>query len=168
LFVFDANGKPLTPLRSQGVNWASVPGGREALQTSRTGHRYISGRGDGSAFVVGLEIHGGLGGAVIGYQLRPDLREQLGIVRHEFLQSALLAFAVGAALGLLIASLIARRLARIARAAQAIGEGDFGVHAYDGFPDEVGSLAGSIERMRGQLEELFRALEQDRDRLERL
>src|SRR5262249_61911797 len=83
-------------------------------------------------------------------------------------QSALLAFAVGAALGLLIASLIARRLARIARAAQAIGEGDFGVHAYDRFPDEVGSLAGSIERMRGQLEELFRALEQDRDRLERL
>ena len=39
----------------------------------------------------------------------------------------LLAFAVGAALGLLIASLIARRLARIARAAKAIGEGDFGV-----------------------------------------
>src|SRR5262249_17415279 len=100
--------------------------------------------------------------------LRPELSEQLGIVRHEFLQSALLAFAVGAALGLLIATLIARRLARIARAAKAIGEGDFSVHPYDRFPDEVGSLAWSIERMRSRLEQLFRALEQDRDRLERL
>ena len=105
---------------------------------------------------------------MVAYSLRPELREQLGIVRHEFLQSALLAFAVGAALGLLIASLIARRLARIARAAKAIGEGDFSVHTYDRFPDEVGSLAWSIERMRGQLQELFHTLEQDRDRLERL
>jgi two-component system, OmpR family, sensor histidine kinase VicK len=168
LFVFDAAGNPLTPLRSQGINWASVPGGREALRVALTGHRYIFGRSDGSAFVVGLEMHGGPGDAVVAYALRPELREQLGIVRHEFLQSALLAFAVGAALGLLIATLIARRLARIARAAKAIGEGDFGVHLYDRFPDEVGSLAWSIERMRGQLEEAFRALEQDRDRLERL
>ena len=123
---------------------------RRSRRRSR-GHRYIYGRSDGSAFVVGLEIHGGPGGAVVAYSLRPELREQLGIVRHEFLQSALLAFAVGAALGLLIASLIARRLARIARAAKAIGEGDFSVHTYDRFPDEVGSLAWSIERMRGQL-----------------
>ena len=158
----------MTPLRSQGIAWTSVPVRREALRTTLAGHRYIYGRSDGSAFVVGLEIHGGPGGAVVAYSLRPDLSEQLGIVRHEFLQSALLAFAVGAALGLLIATLIARRLARIARAAKAIGEGDFSVHPYDRFPDEVGSLAWSIERMRGQLEQLFHALEQDRDRLERL
>ena len=133
-----------------------------------TGRRYISGQSDGSAFVIGLRIHGGPGSALVAYTLRPELSEQLGIVRHEFLQSALLAFAVGAALGLLIATLIARRLARIAHAAKAIGEGDFRVHTYDRFPDEVGSLAWSIERMRGQLDELFHALEQDRDRLERL
>src|SRR3954447_102025 len=168
LFVFDTKGRPMTPLRSQGLDWTSVPARREALRTTLAGHRYIYGRGDGSAFVVGLEIHGGPGGAVVAYSLRPELSQQLGIVRHEFLQSALLAFAVGAALGLLIATLIARRLARIARAAKAIGEGDFSVHAYDRFPDEVGSLAWSIERMRGQLQELIETLEQDRDRLERL
>jgi signal transduction histidine kinase len=168
LFVFDEGARPMTPLRSQGINWASVPNGREALRTALAGHRYILGRGDGSAFVVGLQIHGGPGGVLVAYSLRPELRDQLGIVRHEFLQSALLAFAVGAALGLLIATLIARRLARIARAAQAIGEGDFGARVHDPFPDEVGSLAGSIERMREQLDVLFRTLEQDRDRLERL
>ena len=102
-----------------------MPGGAEALRTALTGRHYIFGRSDGSAFVVGLRMHGGSGGAVVAYSLRPDLREQLGIVRHEFLQAALLAFAVGAALGLLIASLIARRLARIAEAAKAIGGGDF-------------------------------------------
>jgi signal transduction histidine kinase len=168
LFVFDRNGKPLTPLRSQGVVWTSVPGGPEALRTALSGRRYIFGRSDGSAFVVGLRMHRGSGGAVVAYSLRPDLREQLGIVRHEFLQSALLAFAFGAALGLLIASLIAHRLARIAEAAKAIGGGDFDVHTHDRFPDEVGSLAWSIESMRGQLQELFETLERDRARLERL
>ena len=58
-----------------------MPGGREALRTSLTGHRYISGAKDGSSFVVGLELHGGPGGAVVAYSLRPELREQLGIVR---------------------------------------------------------------------------------------
>ena len=90
-------------------------------------------------------------------------------MRHEFLQSALLAFAVGAALGLLIATLIARRLARIAGAAKAIGEGDFSVHTYDRFPDEVGSLAWSIEQhARRSSRSSSETLEQDRDRLERL
>jgi two-component system sensor histidine kinase VicK len=168
LFVFDRRGRPLTPLRSQGIAWESVPGGREALATALTGRRSIRGLRDGSAFVVGLRMHGGNGGAVVAYALRPELRAQLGIVRHEFLQAALLAFAVGAALGLLIASLIARRLARIASAAKAIGEGDFTVHADSGFPDEVGSLARSIELMRGQLQEAFATLEHDRDRLLRL
>ncbi len=168
LFVFDDVGRPLTPLRSQGIAWPNVPSGYDALRTALTGRRYIEGRSDGSAFVVGLQIHGGPGGAMVAYSLRPELREQLGIVRHEFLQAALLAFAVGAALGLLIATLIARRLARIARAAKAIGEGDFHVRVHDRFPDEVGSLASSIERMREQLEETFHTLELDRDSLERL
>ena len=168
LFVFDRNGRPLTAERSQGISLAGVPGGSEALRMALRGERYIDGRSDGSAFVTGLPIHGGAGTALVAYSLQPELRDQLGLVRHEFLQSALLAFAVGAALGLLIASLIARRLARIADAAKAIGEGDFSVQTYDRFPDEVGSLAWSIERMRAQLEELFGALEQDRDRLERL
>ena len=168
LFLFDREGRPVTPARSQGIAWSSVPGGREALRTALSGRRYIFGRSDGSAFVVGLQMHGASGDALVSYSLRPDLREQLGIVRHEFLQSALLAFAFGAALGLLIASLIARRLARIARAAKAIGEGDFSVQTHDRFPDEVGSLAWSIERMRGQLQELFDTLERDRNRLERL
>jgi two-component system phosphate regulon sensor histidine kinase PhoR len=68
-----------------------------------------------------------------------------------------------------VATLTARRLRRIADVAGAIGAGDFdGAPVRSRFPDEVGSLAGSIEQMRSRLQELFLALQRDRDRLERL
>ena len=102
------------------------------------------------------------------YSLRPELRHRLGVIHTEYIESALIAFGVGAALGLLIATLTARRLGRMARTASEIGAGNFNVEVAPTFPDEVGSLALSIEQMRGQLSELFRSLESDRDRLERL
>ena len=90
------------------------------------------------------------------------------MIHTEYVESALIAFGVGAALGLLIATLTARRLGRMARTASQIGAGNFTVEVEPTFPDEVGSLALSIEQMRRQLSELFRSLESDRDRLERL
>ena len=88
------------------------------MHTALSSLRYIKGRKDGSAYTVGLPIHRGAGAALVAYSLRPELRDQLGVVRNEYLQSALIAFGVGAALGLLIATLTARRLARIAQAAE--------------------------------------------------
>jgi len=168
LFVFDARGRPVSRSQSFGLSWGEVPHGKAALQTALSGLRYIEGRSDGSAYTVGLPIHGGAGDALVAYSLRPELREQLGVVRNEYLQSALIALGVGAALGLLIASLTARRLARIARAAREIGAGNFDVELRTRLPDEVGSLTLSIEQMRTQLQDLFRTLEGDRDRLEEL
>jgi signal transduction histidine kinase len=168
LFVFDAKGHPLTGPSSFGLAWGQVPDGSKALGTALSGLRFIQGRADGSAYTVGLPIHRGAGAALVAYSLRPELRDQLGIVRNEYLQSALIAFGVGAALGLVIATLTARRLARIARAAREIGAGNFDVELRPGLSDEVGSLTLSIEQMRTQLQDLFRALENDRDRLERL
>ena len=168
LFAFDSHGRLLTGERSQGIAFTQVPGGRAAIRKVLANDRYIEGARDGSAIVVGIPIHSGAGSVLVAYALRPELKTQLGIVRGEFPQAALIALLVGASIGLLIASLIARRLARIAGAAQAIGRGDFAARAPDNFPDEVGSLAASIERMRGQLEHLVGTLQGDRDRLERL
>jgi two-component system sensor histidine kinase VicK len=168
LWAFAPDGRLLTAPVSNGVAWSRVPGGPEARASALRSNRYIHGRQDGSALVIGLPVHHGAAAALVAYSLRPELRDQLGIVRNELLVAALIAFGVGAALGLLIAGLTARRLARIARAASAIGGGDFAVPVRGRFPDEVGILAGSIERMRDRLQELFRALERDRDRLERL
>ena len=75
------------------------------------------------------------------YSLRPELRHRLGVIHTEYVESALIAFGVGAALGLLIATLTARRLGRMARTASEIGAGNFDVQVAPTFPDEVGSLA---------------------------
>ena len=168
IFVFDRRGHILSASSSFGLRWSQVPNRGAALASALSGLRYIEGRRDGSAFTIGLPVHRGAGAALVAYSLRPELREQLGIVRNEYLQAALIAFGVGAALGLLVATLTGRRLSRIAGAASEIGAGNFAVAVPSTFPDEVGSLALSIEQMRTRLQGLFRALEGDRDRLERL
>jgi signal transduction histidine kinase len=169
IFVFDSRGRLISSPRSFGLDWSQIPQGPEARSTALSGLRYVKGRRDGSAFTVGLAIHRGAAAALVGYSLRPELRHRLGVIHAEYIQSALIAFGVAAALGLLIATLTARRLARIARAASEIGAGNFGVELKpSSFPDEVGSLGFSIEQMRSQLRELFLALENDRARLERL
>jgi two-component system sensor histidine kinase VicK len=172
LFVFDRRGRLLTPAVSEAVAWKAVPDHEDAVRVPLADGRYINERENGSSFVIGVRVYGNPARALVAYSRRPDLQQQLSVVRQESFQSALVAFAGGAALGLVIATLIARRLARIARAASAIGEGDFSEQtssqAASRFPDEVGSLALSIERRRVQLKELFLRLEQERDRLESL
>lgn len=168
LFAFDSHGRLLTASTSNHTTWASVPDREAAVRTVLDSDRFIAGAKDGSAIVVGLGIHGGRARGLVAYSLRPELKTQLGIVRNEFSDSALIAFILGAAAGLVVATLTGRRLAHIAGAAQAIGGGDFSVRVSDRFPDEVGSLAGSLEEMRLQLQTAFDALRDDRNRLERL
>jgi len=168
LFAFDSKGRLITRTVSFGLPLAGVPSHEQALRTALSHNRYIQGSRDGSTLVVGLPVHGGAAAALVAYSLRPELAQQLGLVQNQFLEAALLAVAVGGIAGLIIATLIAVRLGRIARAAKAIGEGDFTVQARDRFPDEVGSLGASIDGMRLQLQSLVQALQDDRHRLERL
>jgi two-component system sensor histidine kinase VicK len=70
--------------------------------------------------------------------------------------------------GLVAATLIARRLKRIASAAAAIEQGDFARELEPGLHDEIGDLALTIDRMRTRLGEAFEQLSAERDRLERL
>ena len=168
LFAFDARGRLLTPTTSNKAAWDTVPDRDAAVRSVLDRNRFISGAKDGSAIVVGLGVHGGPARGLVAYSLRPELKTQLGMVRNEFSQSALIAFVLGAAAGLVVATFTGRRLARIADAARAIGGGDFSVRVADGFPDEVGSLASSLEEMREQLQGVFDVLHDDRDRLERL
>ena len=171
LFVFDREGRPLTPL-ALGRHHLGEPCRAAARRcgTRSTGGRYIDGRArrlrvrrrrrdprrPRPASSSPTRCGPSCGSSSASSGTSSSSRRSL-------------AFAVGAALGLLIATLIARRLARIARAAKAIGEGDFDV-ARPTTASRTRSAASrcSIERMRGQLQELFHALEHDRDRLERL
>lgn len=168
LFVFDAGGRGLTPERSRGIMFDQVPQGQEALAAALEGRRFVGGSPDGSAIVVGLPIVSSSAEALVSYSLRPDLRAQLGIVRDESGEAALWAILVGAASGLLLAAFVARRLGRIAEAARAIESGDFSRGLSDRFPDEVGSLSESIERMRLRLDALVTTLREDKQRFEQL
>jgi two-component system sensor histidine kinase VicK len=166
LYAFAANGRLLTPAVSRGVPWSAVPDRQAARAAALSGMRYIHGSREGAYYVVAVPIRRGAAAAVVTFSRDRGLRAALGIIQDEFLRAALVALAAGAALGLLIATLIARRLRRIAVAATAIGAGDLETAVADRFPDEVGKLALAIERMRGRLQVLFATLEHDRDRLE--
>jgi two-component system phosphate regulon sensor histidine kinase PhoR len=168
LYVFDEDGELLTPETSRGFSFASVPDGREALERVFEGERHVATHDDGRIIVVGLRLRTGDAAALIAYAVRPELTAEVSIVRSKIVEAALLAVLFGAAVGLLIAVLIAARLRRIAAAAAAIEGGSFDRPLRPGFRDELGSLAVSIDRMRVRLSESFRAVQSDRDRLHRL
>lgn len=168
LYVFDEDGELLTPETSRGFSFASVPDGREALERVFEGERHVATHDDGRIIVVGLRLRAGDAAALIAYAVRPELTAEVSIVRSKIVEAALLAVLFGAAVGLLIAVLIAARLRRIAAAAAAIEGGSFDRPLRPGFRDELGSLAASIDRMRVRLSESFRAVQSDRDRLHRL
>src|SRR5262249_9740410 len=109
-----------------------------------------------------------LSGAMIAQASRPELADELGIVRNKVVEATLIAVGIGAFVGLLVASAIAVRLRRISSAAAAIERGSFDTPLRARFHDEVGSLAEVVDRMRKRLQHSFGELEFERDRLRRL
>jgi signal transduction histidine kinase/HAMP domain-containing protein len=105
---------------------------------------------------------------VIAYSPRPDVATELDIVKRSIVESALLAVAIGAAAGIVVAILIVRRLRRISAAARAIAEGDFEVQLKPQWRDELGELAATIDLMRQRLHESFDRMASEHHRLEGL
>jgi two-component system, OmpR family, sensor histidine kinase VicK len=168
LFVFDSRHKLISAAESRGVQLVKVPSRATALNHALGGSRYVHTFDRGHTIVVGLPLKGGRAGALLAYATRPELAAELGIVRTEIVPSALIAVAVGAAVGILVALLIAKRLRRIAGAARAIAAGEFETELRPGFADELGDLERTVDRMRVRLRESFLALGGERDRLRRL
>jgi signal transduction histidine kinase len=166
LFVVSRDGTLLSGSRSMDVTYDAVPYRREAVAAVRDGRRFVSDAGsDGT--VVGLRL-ADLGAVLVAYQPRSEVARDVAIVRHELLPSAAWAGAGGALAGILVATLITRRVRRISNAAQAIEGGDFGLSLEPGFPDELGSLATTVDRMRTRLAEGFDSLGYERDRLRQI
>jgi signal transduction histidine kinase len=108
------------------------------------------------------------GGTLVAQDTRPDVAAAFAILNDQALKAGLIAGLIGVAVGLLLAQLIALRLRRLSRAAEAIALGNFEVPLRHRFPDEFGALAQSFERMRRQLRRSFRRIEGERDRLRML
>jgi signal transduction histidine kinase len=75
------------------------------------------------------------------------------------------AILIGVLAGLLIATAISLRVARLAGAAGKMAAGDFDVPMNVSGPDELGDLARALESMRASLKESFGVLTADRNKL---
>jgi signal transduction histidine kinase len=170
LFVFDRSGRLLTAPTSHGVVWANIPGGGAARAAALRDRRYVDTAERTGATLVALPLRRTAGArALVAFAPQPAAYgRSLSIFRHEVARAALWALLIAAAVGVLAAALVARRLGRIGSAAAAIAEGDFNVPLRPRFGDEVGSLALSIDRMRARLRASFDELRGERDRLGRL
>jgi signal transduction histidine kinase len=168
LFVFSPSGRVLTRETSRDVSFADIENGDAALETALAGRRYVKTDATVRATIVGLPFRRDGAGAIVTYASHPLLAEGVGVVRDEVVKAALWAILLGGAIGFLIASLIARRLAGIADAAAAIEAGDFDAAVNPRFRDEVGKLSATIDRMRTRLRDSFLRLESERSRLEEL
>jgi len=167
VWVFDPNGKPITATVSRGAKFEHVARAPDVLRATLRNGRQVRSVDGGNSFLIGLPVHDRKA-VVVSFIQRPELQAQLGIVHDQIIRAALLAVAIGAIVGLLVAALITARLRRIARAAAAIESGEFDTPLEPGFQDELGSLAETIDHMRIRLHESFRGLEAERDRLRQL
>jgi two-component system OmpR family sensor kinase len=99
-----------------------------------------------------------LGGPVV--LLRAPLRDSLRsihLVRSRLVVAGLIALAASLLVGYLAASIFARRIRRLERAADRIASGDFSQPVVDSGRDELGQLAAAFERMRQRLAQLEHA-----------
>ncbi|HEY2371098.1 MAG TPA: ATP-binding protein [Gaiellaceae bacterium] len=135
---------------------------QSAKRTALAGRRAHDSTSDGKIFVVGIPMRDG---ALVALSARPDVAAAIGILNDQALRAGVIAGVIGVLVGLLLAQLIALRLRRLSRAAEAIAAGDFERSIRYRFQDEFGTLAQNFDRMRRQLRRSFRHIEGERDRL---
>jgi signal transduction histidine kinase len=86
-----------------------------------------------------------------------DTLANVDLVRRRILIGGLIALVAALAVGYAIATMFARRLHRLERAADRLASGDFSEPVADEGSDEVGQLARAFERMRERLAQLEHA-----------
>ena len=162
--MFGVGGTPqqrtlLSLADSSAVGGSEIESDSTALEAATTGQRpcaRASGTTDASTRRSPCRLL--TGGDVM--LLSSSLSDQLAtvaLVKRRLLDATLAALLIAVVLGFAVATLHARRLGRLQRAADLIAEGAFDEPVIDNDLDEVGQLAASFDRMRLQLAQLDRA-----------
>ena len=166
LFVASYHGTLMSASTSSGVAFSHVPHASDAVSAVAASKRYVAGtQADGT--VVGLRLPA-KGAVLVAYRPQSEAGAEAAVVRRELWPSALLAAIGGALVGIVLASLVTRRVRRISGTAAAIEHGDFSQRIQPTFPDEIGTLGRAIDQMQLRLGESFTTLEYERDRLQRI
>ena len=145
--VFSASGTRTIDVHKDSVALRAVSGGVLASGTVERGEQTYAEVArplrDGYVLLLSASLH--------------DSLANIHLVRRRLLIAGLIALMAAIAVGYGAASVFARRLRRLERAADRIAGGDFSEPVSDAGSDEVGELATAFERMRQRLAGLERA-----------
>src|SRR4051812_1102814 len=165
-WAVNRNGNALAPGQDLAA-LAAVPNKGEAVRVALGNRRYKASL-PGNVTVAAAPIFGKSkvrGAAVVRAEPPPALTRAFDQLRGDRLRALLIAIAIGVLMGFLASSLIAIRIRRLARAAEAMAAGNFDVPLRPGGSDEIGDLTRSLDSMREELRKTFTLLATERDRL---
>jgi signal transduction histidine kinase len=171
LWLVDGRHRVIAASALPSVTLAKLPNSSRAAVTALSGRRFVpaSNATPPSAFALPARSDSGAPLAIVAYAPRTGFAARTSdALRRRLMLGALLAVALALVVSLAVASLVTRRVRRLANAASAIASGDFSSRVEDAFPDEIGRLAHSIDEMRERLAAAFAVLEHERGVLSRV
>jgi signal transduction histidine kinase len=165
LWLVDARHHVVAASALPSVRLAGLPDSSRAITVALGGRRFVPSGAATANHVVALPAQAGSGArlALVAYAPRAAFAAKTSdALRRKLVLGALIALGLALVLSLVIATLVTRRVRRLASAAGTIAAGRFGERVHDGFPDEIGLLAASIDEMRERLAAAFAVLEHER------
>jgi len=169
LFLFDGTGAPVGAMRSNGRELMTAPEATRAVRSALLGRRFVRTFQGGRLAVVAVPLDSPSAKALLAFGRQPGYAETMAVFKDQMRVAVLVATGLGGAIGFILATLIARRIRRIAGAARSIEHGELNApRLRSGFHDEIGELADAIERMRARLRSSIEGINSERARLERL
>ncbi len=167
LWLVGADGRELARSALPAIDRRQLPGADAAVREGLAGRRVLPSDGT-TEWVIALPVRlaSGERTALLAYATESGFGDRSAAVLHrELLYAAGIALLAALVIGSLIADRVSRRVQRIAAAAEQIADGDFSEPLTDGFGDEIGVLAKSIDTMRERLAANFAAITNERQRL---
>ncbi|CAN5146710.1 hypothetical protein BH20ACT13_BH20ACT13_17730 [soil metagenome] len=169
VFLFDGSGAPVGSMSSNGRQLMSVPDATRAVASALAGGRFARSYDEGRTSIVAVPLRSSEASVLLAFAPQPGYGDTMAVFKDQVRLAVVIATAIGAAIGFIVASLLAARLKRIGVAASAIERGEFAAAPLRvRFGDEIGTLAQMIERMRVRLRTSIEHLDSERTRLERL
>ena len=168
LWLVDKRGKVVSASALPSVSLRGLPDVSRAISVALARGRFVP-TGEGTAsHVVALpaRTRNGAPAALVAYAPRAGFAERASdALRRRFILGTLIAMTLAIVVSLAVATLVSRRVRRLAVAARTIAGGDFNEPVNDRFPDDIGRLAESIDEMRERLAVAFAVVERERGSL---
>ena len=146
----------LRVVEDSGASSSEVENDPVALKASQTGRQQSGTIDRGDTRFAEVAVTKNRDVVLLSASLR-DALANVRLVQRRLIAAGIAALLASLAIGYGAASMFARRIRRLERAAERISAGEFDEPVADDGADELGQLAHAFERMRGQLAQLDHA-----------